>query len=351
MSGTTIYKKEYFFNHVLQFDEDDVISILIDKDNAYDIFNIPKRGGSRCISGLKHESQLRFLQYNLLNNFLVHIPLPSFVYGFKKGCSYKDYLIPHISPRSNHCFLRTDIKNFFESINTDLIRNTFENYFKLNDKQSNASLLNILGEVTTLNGTIPQGAISSPSISNIVFRQLDMRIYKYCEKLNVEYTRYADDMLFSFTEEQGHKKKNVLDNPFFIKMLSSILASKNLKLNHKKTLKSQEQISLNGFVVSDRISLSRNRKQDIIKCLYLFEKGGKPKSLADYLSRLNNDSFKYRIPVNGIYFHNKSSLINYLAGYRSFLIDWLPLPNDSGFEKAKRLIDRIEKLLHYIENV
>lgn len=93
--------------------------------------------------------------------------------------------------------MRLDIKNFFENINNQLIEKVFDYYFRIDDDTTNNEALIDFREMVTLEGKVPQGAITSPTLSNIVFRQLDLRIYKYCKKFNITYTRYADDLLFS----------------------------------------------------------------------------------------------------------------------------------------------------------
>ena len=93
--------------------------------------------------------------------------------------------------------------------------------------------------ITTLNNHAIQGAITSPAISNIIFRSLDIRIEKYCEKIGVHYTRYADDMLFSSESSYIHSYK-------FTNAIQAIISDKGFYLNRKKTLKCENEISLNG---------------------------------------------------------------------------------------------------------
>jgi hypothetical protein len=88
------------------------------------------------------------------------------------------------------------------------------------------------------------GFITSPIISNIMFRPLDIQIQKLCSQYNIEYTRYADDMLFS-----SSKDLNYIHSDSFIQSIQIILFQMKFKLNRKKTLKAKHTLSLNGYTI------------------------------------------------------------------------------------------------------
>lgn len=268
------------------------------------------------------------------------IPLPDNVCGFVKKRSYRDFLVPHVNKTSkNRFYLRLDIKNFFDSISDKKVRYTLQEYITINDNVENKEVLEDIIDIVTLNGSLPQGAVTSPVISNIVFRRLDIRIRKYCNKLNVTYTRYADDMLFSCHSDR-------LFDSFFVKMITKILKDEDFILNRKKIKKGKSFISLNGFVVGKNIRLSRKKKQDINRFIFLYEKGGNPKDIIELINRLNNSEFYYRTRN----FESKSSIINYLAGFRSMLINWIPDNSDDNWKKdVESLICRLEKIITKVE--
>ena len=227
----------------------------------------------------------------------------------------------------------------------------FEYYITINNERENNEILNIINDTITLNNILPQGAVTSPVVSNIIFRQLDIRIQKYCRKLNFHYSRYADDMLFSSFDKR-------LFDKFFIKAIINILNSKNFSLNNDKTVRDKNEISLNGFVVGKNIRLSRKRKKDISKILFLFKKNGKPNNIDRFIDQLNSDEdgFLYRkkrkdYDDNEYYFKNKSILIDYLAGYRSFLIDWIPEESSFYYDKHVNLINDLEEMIIYLTDL
>ncbi|EEM91485.1 reverse transcriptase family protein [Bacillus thuringiensis] len=326
---------------MLGIEKDENFKIIIEKKaNNYKNLLISRKGKQREIKCINKESQLYRIQANLVQNFLNEIPLPDNVCGFVKKRSYRDFLVPHInnSPTDRY-YLRLDIKDFFDSITEEKIEKSLQEYVTINDGAENKEVLKDIIDIVTLNGCLPQGGVTSPVISNIIFRRLDIRIRKYCSKLNITYSRYADDMLFS-------SQHNRLFDGFFVKMIAKILKDSNFVLNRKKIKKGVSFISLNGFVVGKNIRISRKKRQDINRFIFLFEKGGNPKDVNELLSRLNKEKFYYRSRN----FESKSSVIDYLAGYRSMLISWIPEDSDEAWkENVKNLLDKIQKIIMKIE--
>lgn len=100
-------------------------------------------------------------------------------------------------------------------------------------------------EILTYKYTLYRDAItSSYNKCNIVFRELDIRIQKYCRKYDIIYTRYADDLLFS-----GYN--SILLKKTFYKGIEKIVGSRGFQINYLKTKRAKEYISLNGFVIDN----------------------------------------------------------------------------------------------------
>ena len=270
-------------------------------------------GKSRDISSIDKESKLFVLQRNLLDSFLSEIPLPDNVCGFVKGKSYLDFLKPHCKKKY---YLRLDIKDFFNTIKVSAVKEVLKEYIQVPDELKKRQILNVISYIVTFNRRLPQGAVTSPQISNIIFRRLDIRIRNYCRKFDINYTRYADDILFSSNSEFLHKDS-------FYKMIFKILSTYDFRINKKKVLKSENRIVLNGYVISDKISLSRKKLSSINRLIYAFENyNGKkkyPKTFEEFEQRLNVNK-----NLNGILISPNSWIetINYLAGYRAYLMSF-----------------------------
>ncbi len=250
--------------------------------------------------------------------FFRNIFLPECVYGFRENCSYIDFLMPHISSE-NKFYLRLDIKDFFESISVEYIKSFFQYYIdnKISDEEK-TFIVNSIIDVTTLNGKFIQGAVTSPSISNFAFREIDIRILSYCRKLNVCYTRYADDILFSSTNKYMQSKH-------FIIAMQAIINDFGFALNYAKTLKYKNEISLNGYVIGNDIRLSRKKLHKINELIFQLRKSN--------FSGFKNNKEKYHIK-------------NQLAGYRALLIQLDRYIIDTSYKDyVKEKILTIESLI------
>ncbi len=334
---------EYFLNVVVNTTKSAVSQAVIDKDSFYKSFDIPKKDGVRHITAIDKKSLLYKLQSALVRNFFEKLPIPKAAKGFIKGHSYNDFLREHIGKKY---FLRIDIKDFFGSITLKHMHDIFSEYIK--DEYALKSVC----DICTVAGKLPQGAVSSPAISNIIFSRIDQRITKYCQKIDITYTRYADDLMFS------SDKYDFKNQVHFYRKIKYILNKNGFRCNYSKKRISQESVSLSGYVVEKDVHLSRKKLNGINKVLYYF---GKCKDYSENKKyRISNIIFEnpdWLKDLNSMgildyygrtkCFENVYQLINYLAGYRSFLISVIkanecPSPK---IVQLKHKIIKIEKLL------
>ncbi len=239
---TKIYKS--FFNKIL-------VNNNVPKINSKDIkeFTI----GKSYFYAIQNKNTKELLE-NLNKIILNKIELNNASIGFKKGYSYLHLFEPHIK---SYNFLRLDIRSFFHSFQIEDIQKTFKSYIAedeyIDDKNKQSLLDAFINLVTyTIPNTsknerfknkqvLPMGFPTSPLISNIVFRKLDLQIQKLCAQENIIYTRYADDMLFSSNEKLVY-----VHSENFINEIRIILHQMKFILNKHKTIKSKHTLSLNG---------------------------------------------------------------------------------------------------------
>ena len=299
---------------------------------------IKKKNGLRKIYSPNRLHDLYSIQKKLLQGFLNNIRVSPVTYGFVKKSCYYDFLEPHMDFYKQNYYLRLDIKDFFDSISGEMIRAAFDYYCDIEDKTEKANTLNVLAEILTYEDRVVQGTITAPVVSNIVFRSMDIRIERYCSKYHVRYTRYADDLLFS-SESEKLVKKN------FIRGIAKILRSGGFELNYSKVIRSKSYISLNGFVISDTVTLSRKKLSEINRVLFFLKYKSNIKKVKDGdLSDLNQKIIA-ETAAESQRFENNYALINYLNGYRAFLISMYKKNSDI---KIGRIINEIEEIVAYL---
>lgn len=161
------------------------------KSSQYKIFTIPKkRGGTREIKA--PITALKIMQRKLSQVlYSVYNSKPS-VHGFAPGRS----IVTNAEVHSKKRFvLNLDLKDFFPSINFGRVRGMFlgKPYFL------NEEVATTLAQICCHQNQLPQGAPTSPVISNMLCAQLDSKLQQLAKVCKCTYTRYADDITFSTT--------------------------------------------------------------------------------------------------------------------------------------------------------
>lgn len=331
--------------------------------------------GQRFVYAIKHDSKYKAYHEALNNKFLNLIPLNNAAKAFRKGGSYFDFLEPH---RFNYNFLRLDLKSFFHSINEETMKDVFSNYFEDQTFEVSGTEQKLLDSFLNLvclqlsvtnrnksfagNSIVPMGFKTSPVISNIIFRQLDIIIQRHCIESGIEYTRYADDLLFS-----SENNDTYLGSPTFINSITKVLASKGLKLNNKKTTFKKHLLSINGHVIegargdlnSGDVRLSNSKLKLLEKFLHELKKNTSYEDILKKVFSVDVKEIRFPAPNTKQAFLDKycrDQLINKVAGYRSYLVSYLKFLDSSGLNDSVSrtryviLVGKLEKAISKIQN-
>ena len=134
------------------------------------------------------DKELQSIQTTINSRILSSVTMihPAAV-GFRSGHSVVDNASPHLGIRY---VLKMDIHDFFFSIRSRRVKKTFE---KIGYPEN---VSKVLGVVCCLYRHLPQGAPTSPALSNIVGYEMDKKLAALAEEYGLTYTRYADDLTF-----------------------------------------------------------------------------------------------------------------------------------------------------------
>jgi retron-type reverse transcriptase len=167
-----------------------LVSMTRKPDRHYRLFALTKKDGTeRVISAPR--TYLKVIQWWILDNILNQVRTPDNVFGFSKGKSIHDNARHHVG--SAH-ILNVDIKAFFDTV-------TFKQVYLIFLDLGYERMTSItLARLCTLDGSLPQGAPTSPSIANFVLAETDQRLQALAVDMGMKYSRYADDLTFSSSE-------------------------------------------------------------------------------------------------------------------------------------------------------
>ena len=247
----------------------------------YTAFTIPKKsGGLRQIYA--PEPGLKLVQARLsamLQDCIADINKDRkssdvISHGFRRGKSIVTNAQQHCNRR--HVF-NVDIENFFPTINLGRVRGFFikNNHFLLKEPVANA-----LAQIACHQNELPQGAPTSPVVSNLIAHHLDIRLVALAERYGCYYSRYADDLTFSTNLKDFPSKIGKFDEESGAwvagRSLRRELKSCGFSLNAKKTRIQfkQSRQDVTGIIVNSGVNVRREYyKMARAKCDILFKTG------------------------------------------------------------------------------
>jgi RNA-directed DNA polymerase len=281
-----------------------------------------KTGGFRLISAPM--PALKATQHWILENILNRIGVHTAAHGFLAEKNIVTNAQQHIGAE---ILINFDLKDFFPSINYKRVKGIFRAF---GYAEAIATVLALLctapdTEEVELDGKtyfvaagerhLPQGAPTSPMISNIITRRLDKSLTKIAENLGFCYTRYADDLTFSANAKDVDVKK-------LFGQIRYIVKAQGLTINEDKTriLRRGRQQEVTGIVVNDKISIERKTLRKFRAVLHQAETKG----------------------LEGLTWGNSPDLIAALKGYANFVY---MVDKEKGFifqSQVKRIIEKYD---------
>ncbi len=261
------------------------------KEYCYFEKKIPKKDKTERILNVPILS-LKVVQRWILKEILEKIFVSSQAMAF---VPHKNGLRENAERHKKNIFaLEIDITNFFGTINEKQVYKLFCNI------GYNSKVASILTSLCTYDNYLPQGAVTSPYIANLVCFHMDARINGYCSRKDIVYTRYADDMTFS-------SNNRVLLNKIE-KFIKYIVRDEGFETNEKKTRYFSNEVkkTVTGITINDAsIHVDRSFKRNLRAQIYNSIK------LMDY--RNNNQILGKVAYVNSIEDGYRDKIIKYLT--------------------------------------
>lgn len=183
--------------------------------------------------------------HSFLNLFLLaHLQINNeIVFSYRKGVNAVDAVSKHAHSKY---FFQTDINNFFNSIDIDLVTSTIINSVDLFPISDIDNYISSIVKILTVNDSVPVGFSTSPLISNACLFSFDNELQNYCLANSLTYSRYSDDIIISSLE-----KAPLLEAEKCVTTYLSIHTNNKLSINSIKSKHTQtgNKIKLLGMVI------------------------------------------------------------------------------------------------------
>jgi RNA-directed DNA polymerase len=232
----------------------------------YRTFSLPKRsGGERTISA--PDTDTKQLQRRILKRLLQRLPVHAAAMGFETGRSIVTNAVAH---QGRAVVLKFDIVDFFPSTSSRRVKGFFRRV------GWNRQVANVLEKLVTHQGGLPQGAPTSPRLSNLLNYRIDARLEAAVKGLDGAYTRYADDITISLQDpeaDEGDMSTSYLADclttlsariTFLSKLVRRIVGEEGYQLHGRKKTSVRRQHhrqQVTGLVVNQDVQLPRETRR------------------------------------------------------------------------------------------
>ncbi len=251
------------------------------ESRRYNEFQIQRRSGGEPRIIQTPIKPIRDMQTALLPMLeAVYEPWPH-VHGFVRGRSAVSNAAVH---RGQRWILRIDLKGFFPTINFGRVRGLF----MAHPFDMTAEVATTLAQICCHKGALPQGAPTSPIISNLICRGLDVRLAKFASLAHCSYTRYADDICFSTGRREIPRFiAEVIDRrPVLNPDLRAIIDGEGFLINEDKTrlMPRFQRQRVTGVIVNKKLNVPREYYRHLRAVLHIWEKYGRDEAEAAFVN-------------------------------------------------------------------
>ena len=260
--------------------------VVANVERHYNEYKIRKKaGGDRPIEAPDY--LLKDIQRWIYINILCKdTSINDCVHGFIPKSMNKDKVrgvLTNAAPHAGHDWLiNIDLKNFFHTVKLDKVKDYFSSLGYEDE------VVKTLTALCTYKSRLPQGAPTSPMLSNIIASTMDVMMLKYCNKRGIVYTRYADDLTFSANSD--------VEVPP-IEDIYKIVYLNGFKVNRMKTkvrYKGCRQ-EVTGLTVTNGVHVSQRFKKEILRELHFCKKFG----VYEHYKHLNTTKGLYKEWLRG----------------------------------------------------
>ena len=274
-----VYKKLASIERDLGFSAKTLYGLSNNLEKHYHNVLIPKRDGSKRKLSVP-DLILKSVQKSIADNILVQYPISRYAKAYKVGSNVVQNAQPHVGKKK---ILKLDIEGFFDHILYSQVKNIV-----FSEEKFAEPIRILLTMLCYYKESLPQGAPTSPAITNIIMYEFDEAVGAFCNEKKIAYTRYCDDMTFS----------GDFDEREVIAFVKGELYKLGLFLKNRKTvvIPASKRQTVTGIVVNEKVNIAKEYKKKIRQEMHYIQKFG----LDGHLEKLGvSDKRGYLLSLKG----------------------------------------------------
>ena len=239
---------------------------------------LPKKsGGFRNLS--VPDDVLKSIQRQIADVLLIHMPVSRYAKAYRFGSSTLRNAKHHVGKQ---VVLKLDILHFFDSIRYTTVKD------KVFPEEIYAEPLRILLTMLCYHkDTLPQGAPSSPAITNIILYEFDELVGQWCRERGIAYTRYCDDMTFSGDFASAEVIRFIR---LELKKMGFLLNEQKTRIQHPG-----QQQTVTGIVVNEKMSIPTDYRRKLRQELYYCRKFGIHEHMQKIGLEISTDTYRMQL--------------------------------------------------------
>jgi len=244
----------------------------IHEHRRYERFEIPRRAGDRARQISAPIKPLKDLQRKLASILSACYRPSANVHGFVHGRGPASNAAIH---RRQEWLLRVDLLDFFPTINFGRVLGLFMAY----PFEYPHDVATMLAQLCCHRNQLPQGAPTSPVISNLICRGLDKELGALARSERSFYSRYADDICFStdrrtFPAALARRTSSSVD---LGDSILSVISANGFTVNPEKSflLRRTQRQRVTGLVVNRKVNVSRDYVRSLRSLLFIWKTHGR----------------------------------------------------------------------------
>lgn len=296
-----VYKELASVERDLGFSAKTLYGLSNNLEKHYHNVLIPKRDGSKRKLSVP-DLILKSVQKSIAENILSQYPVSSYAKAYKVGSNVQRNAQPHVGKKK---ILKLDIEGFFDHILYSQVKNIV-----FCEEKFAEPIRVLLTMLCYYKESLPQGAPTSPAITNIIMYNFDETVGAFCNEKKIAYTRYCDDMTFSGDFDEGE----------VIAFVKGELCKLGLFLKNRKTavIPASKRQTVTGIVVNEKLNITKDYKKKIRQEMHYIQKFG----LDEHIKRCK--------------IADKQQYVLSLRGRISFVLQ--TAPNDCEFLEYKKIL-------------
>lgn len=312
-------------NKLLHFSNPNIVP------NRYKTFKIVKKNGKTREINAPCSQLKKILE--VLNILFKAIYKPSeSAMGFAEGRNVVDNALNHVG---HHYVFNIDLKDFFPSIPQARVRARIQ-YAPFGFTKEIANVISGLCCTTSedkSHNVLPQGAPTSPLLTNAICDKLDYKMRGVAKRFGLHYSRYADDMSFS-------SMHNVYqENSEFRLEIDRVIKEQGFVMNNNKTrlLRDGQRQEVTGLVVNTKVNIEKRYIEDLRLWLHIWDKYGYAKAYAYFYPRYKQEK--------GYIKKGEPVMENVIGGKLEYLC-MVKGKNNECYKRLKQKFDQLQQVVY-----